>query len=116
MANQERFIKPQSLSTKMGRTTRQEDTLTIFYAFHPDSNEVIVKVQEGQPRASFSETPMIPESQWQTLDFTDGDLVESLYSFNSEVDNVKALINKNDNPITRATLQYMHHIIGEALA
>ena len=115
MANQERLIKPQSLTTKVGRTTTQEDLLNILYAFHPDSNEVIVNVQKG-PHSTEWPDIQIPESQWQTLDFTDSDLVEALFSLNSEVDNIKELINKNDDPITRTTLQYMHHIIGAALA
>ena len=109
MSTEERSIQILSIMVKM------KPYVTIFYGWHPDTGEVVVSIKEGavgEPGNPAS----LPESEWQTLDFTDESMVDALFSFAySPLRDIQELIDKKDYPSEMATIQYVNWLTGQAI-
>ena len=111
MSTNERMIQAVSMTAKM---QPRNEVITIYYGWHPDTDEVVVSITQG-PATIEDSLPQLPESQWQTLNLGDSALVDRLFSGVSELRDIQTLISQKDSPSQRALLQYFHKIVGDAL-
>ncbi len=87
--------------------------VTIYYGRHPDSNEILVKIDAGTAGRG-DDIPDFPLEEWSKLDLEDPAVIAALFD-ESDLWEIRKIISERDNPSSEALLRYMFKIIGDVL-